>query len=244
MTEWTGEGTVISRRRHGETAAIISVLSVDMGVISGLVPGGAGSRKGPVLQPGNRLALRWRARLDDQLGSISADLVQSRAGLWADADALAGLNAVTALIGWALPQRDPHPRLAVATEALLEEMPAPGWPETYARWELLLLDELGFGLALDRCALSGAAEGLDYVSPRTGHAVTARAAGDWVGRLLPIPPLFGGAAQGRNDPGVEQALALTGHFLHTRIAQELVGRALPAARARLVDRLTRYRLAR
>lgn len=265
--EWQGEGTAITRRRHGEHAVILTALTRELGLISGVVPGGASVRRAAMLQPGNRLSLRWRARLDDQLGSFTVEPGRTRAGLMADADALAGLNAVTALIAWALPERDPHPRLVDATEGLLDAMEAgsrggpgsdagagglsapratrrysgeeelygPVWAEQYLRWELLLLDELGFGLSLDRCAVSGAREGLTYVSPKTGHAVTAEAAGEWAARLLPLPGILGGPdAEGDLVAG----FALTGHFLTTRLAEAQVGRPLPAARARLVARLT------
>ncbi|SEH64867.1 DNA repair protein RecO [Paracoccus alkenifer] len=281
--EWQGEATAIARRRHGEHAVILTVLARDAGLISGVVPGGASVKRAAMLQPGNRLSLRWRARLDDQLGSFSAEPARARPGLMADADALAGLNAVTALISWALPERDPHPQLTDATEALLDAIEAgiavpggggaggglsapratavasfaengppdrfPGaqeprgyfgdeeptsWAADYLRWELLLLDELGFGLSLDRCAVSGAREGLAGVSPRTGHAVTAAAAGEWAPRLLPLPAILGGPA---GAGGLAEALALTGHFLTARLAEGQVGRPLPPARARLLTRL-------
>jgi len=265
--EWQGEATAIARRRHGENAVILTALTRELGLVSGVVPGGASVRRAAMLQPGNRLSLRWRARLHDQLGSFTVEPGRTRAGLMADADALAGLNAVTALIAWALPERDPHPRVTDATEQLLDAIEAgsegklgwtagagglsapraprgylgeeetllPPWAEQYLRWELLLLDELGFGLSLDRCAVSGAREGLAYVSPRTGHAVTAEAAGEWAARLLPLPGIVGGPER-PDDLAV--AFALTGHFLTAQLAEGQVGRPLPAARARLVARLT------
>lgn len=264
--EWQGEGTAIARRRHGEHAVILTALTRELGLVSGVVPGGASVRRAAMLQPGNRLSLRWRARLDDQLGSFTVEPGRARAGLMADADRLTGLNAVTALIGWALPERDPHPRLTDATESLLDAMEAgneggvgsdagagglsapraprgylgdeeqkPGWAELYLRWELLLLDELGFGLSLDRCAVSGVREGLAYVSPKTGHAVTVEAAGEWALRLLPLPGILGGPER---PDDLAAGFALTGHFLDARLAEAQVGRPLPAARARLVARLT------
>ena len=122
--EWQGEATAIARRRHGEHAVILTALTRELGLISGVVPGGASVRRGAILQPGNRLSLRWRARLDDQLGSFTVEPGRTRSGLMAGADALAGLNGVTALIAWALPERDPHPRLVDATEELLDAMEA------------------------------------------------------------------------------------------------------------------------
>lgn len=232
--EWAGEATVIGRRKHGETSVILTALTRDAGLIRGVVPGGASVRRAAILQPGNRVALRWRARLDDQLGSLTVEPQRGRPGLMADADALAGLNAVTALLTWALPDRDPHPRLADATETLLDRIDSgASWADLYLRWELLLLDELGFGLSLDRCAVSRATEGLAYVSPRTGHAVTTAAAGDWAPRLMSLPAPLGGPTG-----GMAEALALTGHFL-TRMAETHVGRPIPAGRARVAARLGR-----
>lgn len=232
--EWQGEATVLARRRHGENAAILTVFARDAGVMTGVVPGGAGTKRGPLLQPGNRLALRWRARLAEQMGSFSVEPVLSRAGLMDDADALAALNAVTALLAYALPERDPHPRLWDRTESLLDALPQGGWAGDYVRWEVTLLDELGFGLTLDRCAVTGRSEGLAYVSPRTGHAVTAEGAGEWAARLLPLPSPLGGPSG-----GMAEALALTGHFLNAYLAEGQKGQPLPAARARLVERLSR-----
>lgn len=146
--------------RHGENAVILTVLTREAGLMRGLVPGGASARRAAMLQPGNRVSLRWRARLEDQLGTFSVEPGRARPGLIAGADALAGVNAVTALVAWALPERDPHPRLSDATEALLDQMDAGApWGESYLRWEMRLLDELGFGLDLGRCAVTGSREG-------------------------------------------------------------------------------------
>ena len=232
--EWAGEATVIARRKHGENAVILTALTRERGLISGIVPGGASTKRAAMLQPGNRVAIRWRARLEDQLGHITAEPARARPGLMADATALAGLNAIAALIPWAQPERDPHPRLTDATEAMLDTIDTgDDWDHSYLRWELLLLDDLGFGLSLDRCAVSGARDGLAYVSPKTGHAVTAEAAGDWAPRLIALPAPFGGPGG-----GLPEALALTGHFLD-RLAETHIGKPVPQARARLVQRLTR-----
>ncbi len=232
--EWSGEASVMTQRRHGENAVILTVLSREAGLIRGLVPGGASARRAAMLQPGNRVSLRWRARLDDQLGTFAVEPARARPGLLSGADALAGVNAVTALLAYALPERDPHPRLADATEELLDRMDAgEDWAEHYLRWEMRLLDEMGFGLDLARCAVTGTREGLAYVSPRSGRAVSAQAAGDWAPRLLPLPVMLGG----RGNGGLADALALTGFFLNSRLAETHAGKPLPPARGRLVARL-------
>lgn len=235
--EWQGDGTVIARRAFGENAVIIEVLTAAQGRHAGLVPGGASRKRAAMLQPGSRLQLRWRARRDDQLGTFTAEPLQSRAGLLADPLALAGLNAVCALLIFALPERDPHPRLARDTEALLDAMEAGSpWALAYLQWEMRLLEEMGFGLDLTSCAVTGARDGLAYVSPRSGRAVSRAGAGEWADRLLPLPGLLGGAGDNRGR-GLQEGLEMTGHFLDSRIAAELAGRPLPAARARLIRRL-------
>lgn len=233
--EWSGEASVMTRVRHGENAVILTVLSREAGLMRGLVPGGASAKRAAMLQPGNRVNLRWRARLEDQLGTFTAEPDRARPGLLDSGDALAGVNAVTALLVFALPERDPHPRLSDATEALLDQMDqgAP-WHDAYLRWEMRLLQDLGFGLDLERCAVTGAREGLAYVSPHSGRAVSAQAAGDWAPRLLPLPAMLGG----RGNGGLADALALTGFFLSARLGEAHAGKPLPPARARLVARLT------
>ncbi len=227
--DWRDEGVVLSARRHGESAAIIEVLTARHGRHGGVVRGGGSRRVMPLLQPGAQLDLTWRARLDEHLGAFTVEPLASRAHLMADRAALAGLNAVCALLIHALPEREAHPVLYPATQALLEAMAGPGWGLDYLQWELLLLEELGFGLDLSRCAVTGATEGLAHVSPRTGRAVTAAGAGGLADRLLPLPPcLRGGPA---DAAGLAQGLALTGHFLTRELG---AGRPLPEARARLV----------
>lgn len=224
----------MATRRHGEHAVILTVLSREAGLVSGLVPGGARPRRAAMLQPGNRVSLRWRARLEDQLGTFAVEPARARSGILANGDALSGVNAVTSLLTFALPERDPHPRLADATEAVLDLMDqGQPWSESYLRWEMRLLEELGFGLDLARCAVTGSREGLAYVSPRSGRAVSAQAAGDWAPKLLPLPAMLGG----RGNGGIADALALTGFFLQTRLAEAHAGKPLPPARARLVARL-------
>ncbi len=239
--EWRDEGALLSVRRHGESAAIIEVFTAEHGRHAGVVRGGASRRISPILQPGAQLDLTWRARLDEHLGSFTVELLRSRtAAVMGDRLALAGLNAVTALLSFSLPEREPHPSLYARTITLLDLLgTSPAWPLAYLRWELALLDELGFGLDLSACAVTGAREGLAHVSPRTGRAVSAEAAGKWADRLLPLPPALLGHGEGELS-GVARGLVTTGYFLRTRLAHQLGNRPLPEARQRLVDAIARY----
>ncbi|MDT8854516.1 DNA repair protein RecO [Paracoccaceae bacterium Fryx2] len=236
--DWRDEGVLLSVRRHGESAAIIEVFTAAHGRHAGVVRGGASRRLSPLLQPGAQLDVSWRARLDDHIGVYVAEPVRSRAGVLGDRLALAGLNAICALTRAALPERESYPALWQATVALLDALEAaPDWPARYLRWELLLLEELGFGLDLSRCAVTGARDDLAFVSPRTGRAVSRAGAGEWAARLLPLPAcLLGQGPASRAEIG--QGLAVTGHFL-TRELGLLNGKPLPEARARLLDLLAR-----
>jgi DNA repair protein RecO (recombination protein O) len=230
--EWRAEGLVLTVRAHGEHAAIIDVLTADHGRHAGVVRGGAGRRMAPVLQPGAQVDVAWRARLGEHLGAFTVEPVQSRSHLMADRRALAGLNAVCALLHVALPERAPHPALYAATLTLLDAMAAvPDWPLVYLRWELGLLEALGFGLDLGCCAVTGVTKDLVFVSPKTGRAVSRAGAGEWADKLLPLPACLGGAGG-----DVMQGLAITGHFL----ARELAAQGtLPEGRARLLAQLAR-----
>ncbi|WP_270935400.1 DNA repair protein RecO [Falsiroseomonas oryzae] len=236
--EWQAPAVVLDVRPHGESAAVVTLLTEEHGRHAGLAKGGASRAQAPVWQPGNLVEARWVARLADQLGALSGELVHAAAALAMDDPlALAVLRAATSVAEGALPEREPHPRLfrgLVALVATLARGGEPAVPEL-VRWEAELLAELGYGLDLARCALTGAAEDLAFVSPRTGRAVSAGAAGEWRDRLLPLPAFLLG--QGPSGPAEWLAgLRLTGHFL----ARDVFGthhRPLPSARDLLVDRV-------
>ncbi len=236
--EWRDQGAVLSMRLHGETSAIIEVFTAAHGRHAGVVRGGASRRMAATLQPGTQVEVVWRARLDEQIGSYQVEPLQSRAGVMADRMALAGLNAICAMLHVALPEREAHPQLYRASIGLLDALQGPAWVPDYLRWEMQLLEELGFALDLTRCAISGSREDLAFVSPKTGRAVNRDAAGDWAARLLPLPPVLLG--QGPASPAeLAQGFALTGHFLNWSLQPMLNGRPLPEARARLLDLLAR-----
>ena len=240
--EWQDDGTLISARPFGETSAVVEVFTAQHGRHAGVVRGGGSRRIAAILQPGSQVALTWRARLDEQLGSFTIEARHSRAALMAEHLALAGLNAVCAMLLHALPERIPHPLLYDRTQAILSEMETQAggaWAPEYLRWELLLLEECGFALDLSRCAVTGARDDLAFVSPRSGRAVSRMGAGDWALRLLPLPQ--GLLGQGPlNGAELQAGLAITGHFLLREVAVLRGKKTLPEARARLLDLLARH----
>jgi len=238
--DWQDTGTVLNARRHGENSAILQVFTEAHGLHAGVVRGATSRKNAPNLQPGTQVAVTWRARLEDHLGSFTVEPVQSRAAvLMSGRLELAALNAITALLSFTLPEREPHPRLYRRTVALLDMIgESDTWPLAYLHWELGLLDEMGFGLDLSRCAVTGATDGLTYVSPKSGRAVSEAGAGQWKDQLLPLPDCLLSAGDS-SDGGVTSGLTTTGYFLKTRLAPALGDRPLPPARQRLTDLLAR-----
>jgi DNA repair protein RecO (recombination protein O) len=241
--EWRDAGIVLSSRRHGEGSAIVSVLTASHGRHLGLVRGGGGRSQRGSLQPGTVVACRWSARLEDHLGSLRCEAVESSSSAFLDdADRLAALSALCALADWALPERHPYPDLYDASLALLVALAGEHWPAAYVHWELTLLSQVGFALDLSGCAVTGQREGLAWVSPRTGRAVCAEAGRPYADRLLMLPGFLWDDSQplprGVIDPDIGQGLRLTGYFLQHRL--EISGnKPLPAARSRLLERLQR-----
>ncbi len=238
--EWRDEGILLTTRRHGETSAIIEVFTSAHGRHAGVVRGGTSRKIAPVLQPGAQLDVTWRARLEDHIGSFTVEPLRSRAAAaMGDRLALAGLNAVTALLAFALPEREAHAALFTQTERLLDLLgQGELWPLAYLRWEVLLLEEMGYRLDLGACAVTGTTEDLVYVSPKSGRAVSRDAAGDWADRMLPLPDVLRGIGPAP-DNEIAEGFVTTGYFLKAHLAQDLGTKPLPEARARFVEAFTR-----
>ncbi|MGY9047622.1 DNA repair protein RecO [Puniceibacterium antarcticum] len=238
--DWRDTGILLTTRKHGESSAILEVFTPTRGRHAGVLRGATSRKIAPSLQPGAQLDLSWRARLEDQLGSFTVEPQRSRAALaMTDRLSLAGLNAVVSLLAFCLPDREAHLALYQRTESLLDLLGQPDiWPLAYLRWEMALLEDMGFGLDLTACAATGANDQLIYVSPRTARAVSASGAGDWADRLLPLPGVMLGTGDATNAE-IALALTTTGHFMHNRLATSLGDRPLPNARAVFLDRLGR-----
>jgi DNA repair protein RecO (recombination protein O) len=233
--QWSDEGIVLGVRRHGEANAILELMTRGHGRHLGLVRGGAGSRMRPVLQPGNRVSATWRARLDEHLGHYQVEgLELSAASLFGAAHAVYGVTHLGALCRL-LPERDPHPSIFAALEEVLGYLTQARLAgAAMVRFEFGLLAELGFGLDLAHCAVTGTAEDLAYVSPRSGRAVSRAAASPWQDKLFRLPPFLGNAEREPSLADLGDGFALTGFFL-ARHVFEPRGLALPDARQSFVS---------
>ncbi len=228
---------LLALSRFGEGDAVATLFTEADGLFRGLARGAQSRKQAATWQPGNLLQARWIARLEDQLGSVTAELLHPAAAIaMADPYGLAVLSAACAVAEGALPERQPNQAIfrgllhviahTAQGEASLPEL---------IRWEAGLLRELGYGLDVSSCALTGATENLAYVSPRSGRAVSAEAAGIWKERLLPLPPFLLADAPG-DTAQWSDGLRLTGHFL----ARDVFGprnRPLPSARVMLEEKV-------
>ncbi|HYJ84405.1 MAG TPA: DNA repair protein RecO [Allosphingosinicella sp.] len=228
-------------RPHGEHGAIVRALTPDAGIQAGFVRGGRSRRLRPILLPGNLVQAEYRARTEEQLAQLSVELAASRAPLLGEALPAAAIEWTTALAATALPEGQPYPRLYEALEGLLAAIEASpsarSWAPSLVLYELGVLAELGFGLDLGECAATGARDGLAFVSPKSGRAVSAGAASGYQDRLFPLPPLMLGARDA-GWPDILAGLRITGHFLARDVLIERQSEIL-AARDRLLDRLKR-----
>lgn len=236
--EWQAPAIVLDACAYGEGDAIATVLTEAHGRHRGLARGGFARGRAAVWQPGNLIQARWVGRLSEQLGSFTAELGYATAALFLEAPLpLAVLTAACAIAGGALPEREPHSRVFGGLLQLIANL---GHEDAilsdFVRWEAGLLADLGYGLDLSRCAVTGATDGLRWVSPKTGRAVSDGGAGIWKSRLLRLPDfLLDGGIGGAED--WHHGLRLTGHFL----ARDVFGqhhRPVPAARRSLYDRVT------
>lgn len=230
---------ILSVRGHGEHGAIVGALTEEAGRLTGFVRGGQGRALRPVLMAGNTVAARFRARTAEQMPGLTVELVISRAPLWSEPLAAAGIEWVTALTAFAVAEGQPDAAiwsaLAATLEAIAQAAGARGWVPAIVRYELILLARLGYGLALDRCVETGTTEDLAWVSPKSGRAVCRPVGAPLAVRLLPLPAfLTTGGEAGWRELG--EGLMLSGHFLQRHLPDER-GRDLYAARDRLVTQV-------
>lgn len=234
--DWEAPAVVLDVRPYGEGGVIATVLAEGLGAHRGLARGGASKTQAAIWQPGNIMHARWVGRLPEQLGTVSGELLRPVAALaMADTLALAVLSSCCALAAGALPEREPHPAVLDHLLRVLAHIGAGDALPEAVRWEATLLTDLGYGLDLSRCAVTGAQEPV-FVSPRTGRAVAADAAGIWRNRLLPLPAFLRDATAPATLADCDAGLRLTGHFLE-RDAFGYQHRPLPLARVMLSDRV-------
>lgn len=242
MPSLTAKALICAVRPHGEHGCIVRALTRETGMVAGYVRGGRSRHMRPVLMPGNLIRFELRARTAEQLAAATAELIISRAPTYAEPLATAAIEWVTTITAMTLPEGQPYPALYAALSGVLDAIgvasSARQWAAAMARYELLLLGELGFGLNLDQCILSGETHGLAFVSPKSGGAVGALAAAGYEDRLFRLPPFLRGEEAGPDMEDILDGLAITGHFIDRDLLDNHA-RSLMAVRSRLIERLHR-----
>ncbi|MEM6710865.1 MAG: DNA repair protein RecO [Pseudomonadota bacterium] len=235
--EWSESGTVLGAKRHGEANLILEVMTRDRGRHLGLVRGGRSRRMAALLQVGNALTLTWRARLHEHLGLFQVDGERLRGGFLMERPEALLAAQLCATHLRLVPERDPHPRLYDLMELILDH---PDERLTLgalvARFELTLLEELGFGLDLSCCAATGAQDDLVFVSPKSGRAVSAQAGEPYKAKLLKLPAFFRGSLETCDSAALGDAFRLTAFFLDRNVWAPR-GLAPPDGRDGLLRRL-------
>ena len=236
--EWTSEGVIVSVRKYGENSVIIDTLTPEHGRHLGVVRGGASRKMAATIQPGSQVKLEWRARLEEHLGNFRVEQLESRSDMFDDRLRLAALSSICSIVTFSFPERMPVTELYNSTLNLMDTLNTDGdWTPLYALWELQVLEEMGFGLDLTSCAVTNVTQDLIYVSPKSGRAVSRKAAGEWKERLLPLPSFLRNKFETANHEDILNSLKTTGHFLSSWLATSLGERKLPEARNRLISRL-------
>ena len=233
--EWESPAIVLMTQPFGEADSLASLFTEEQGVVRGLVRGGISRARSSLFQPGNILKIRWIGRTPEQLGQFTGEMVHpAAAGAMADRVALTILQSLAAVTAGALPEREAYPALFPALLRLMVRLPdGEALLPDVVRYECALLAALGYGMDLSACAVSGAGDDLEFVSPRSGRAVSVAAAGEWRDRLLKLPAFLRDGDDGGREDWLD-GLRLTAHFL-TRDAFGAVHRPLPAARVMLYD---------
>ncbi len=236
--EWTGEGIILSVQDYGETSAILKIFTRDEGCYTGLVRGAKGKRMRPIVQIGNQVFVNWKARLSEHLGNFTLELNMPYAALRMNNPLqLSVLIAACQLLS-CLPERNHYPRIYDMLLTLLDHVEMEHWQKIFIYYEMVLLEDMGFGLDLSICAATGSDKNLTHVSPRSGRAVSAQAAEPYLDKLLPLPNFLKNNKLAIDKECLYDAFTLTGYFLQNRLYRSL-GMDIPKAREQMLNLLFR-----
>lgn len=237
--EWRDKGILLATKPFGETSLIIDVFTPDHGKSSGVVRGGQSKKLKPTLQIGAQLDLTWKARLEEHLGSFQVELIRSRtANVMNDRLLLAGMLSSATLINRFFPTGQVYKEFYESSENLFDLLQFPDiWTLGYLKWELEFLETLGFGLDLEKCAVTGSTEDLKFISPKSGRAVSQSAAGEWSSKLLPFPIAASGQVNSLED--ILAGLKVSQFFLEKKVLIAFGMEHLPTVRSRFISSIER-----
>ncbi len=236
MEQWRDQGYVLSVRPHGESGAVVSLLTEQYGRHAGFVHGAQSSKKRAMMEPGTRVTAEWKSRVSDQLGNFTLEQESGiNFAILQDPLRLGALMSACALCDVTLPEREAHPGLFHGFHTLMGMMDQDIWAAAYIYWEIALLKELGYGLDLARCAGGGDTQTLAYVSPKSGRAVSYAVAEPYKERLLELPAFLKPNGGPYDPEEIAKGLKMTAHFLEHRVFAHHT-KGMPEARFRFEQR--------
>jgi DNA repair protein RecO (recombination protein O) len=237
--EWRDQGILLGKTPFGETAVIVDALTQKNGRVRAVLRNGQSRKFRSILQIGNILDITWRARLSEHMGSVQVDVIKSYPEILDSRLTLAGVTTLSSMLTTFLEEREPHTQVYVATVKLHELLIHPDiWCVGYFYWELALLEALGFGLDVSKCVVSGDTENLEYLSPKSGCAVSQQAAGQWADRLLLMPRIL--MEKDKKTSDVFDGLQVLSYFWLNKVIPALDVKTIPMARQRFMDLMQRY----
>ena len=215
----TDEGIAIGVKKFSDSTNLMKILTKDNGIYSGLIRIKKNQGNSGVNIPGNTLSVNWRARLSEHLGFFNTELIKSRSSNYLNSSInLEVLNSICSLMD-IFPEREECIDLYNIIEELLDNLNNTRlWPFLYIKFELLFIERMGYGLDLSSCAVNGSTDNLNWVSPKTGRAVSALGAKGWEDRLLKLPEFLGqNEIKSVSKADLLDSLKLTEFFLIKRV---------------------------
>lgn len=229
---WEDIGIVLRYKTYSEKQLIASVFTRQHGRVDGMVT----RSKSSLPQLGDICVIHQKARLENHLGTLKLETKHSHSSLqFCESTRIFAFKSILELLVLLLPEHHPYPALWEKVEHTLrlfyqkEEA-----LKAYCLFEVVLLEELGFGLSLNHCVATGTTENLTHVSPKTGGAVCNEAAQPYINRLLVLPGFLLDASQTPGDLDLLNSLLLTGHFLAHHASHH---KPLPFVRQELLKKL-------
>ncbi len=236
MNSWVDQGVILSIRPHGENGGIISLLTQNHGRYSGYVYGAKSSKMRGILEIGNVVRAEWQSKDFEGLGKYDIELDSNNiVNIMDNPKKLLTLQSLCTLVDKTLPEREEHVNIYNSVIAMLDSFNNDMWEAVYVYWEIGLLKELGFGLDLDKCAVTGTTEKLSHISPKTGRAVCEIEAEPYKDKLLELPKFLNPNIENLEEIDIFAGLRLTGYFLQSRIFDNY-NKLLPDVRLRLLNK--------
>ena len=207
------QGIILKKKKYRESSLLITFFSLNHGLNSGLVKGVLKKDFG-TYEIGNKVYIKSSFRLDEQLWNCRFELIKNNSvNYFNNQSKLSTLLTICSIIDLSLPKNNPQIKIYNKTINLIENLLSKDWIKKYIYWELFLLSELGYGLDLEKCVVSGKKENLIYISPKSGKAVSKTEGEKYKNKLLYLPKFLINKNVKPTKDSLKQGVLLTGFFI-------------------------------